>query len=479
MIGEHNYALLKKIKATWDSQYIFNPGKIIDTPAMNTFLRFETGKKSREIDTVFDFSSTKGFLRAIEQCNGSADCRKSSIMGGTMCPSFMATKDENTTTRARANLLREILSRSEKKNPFDNKELYKILDLCISCKGCKAECPSNVDMAKFKAEFLQHYYDANRISLRTRLIAYITQVNKLGMVLPSVFNAVVKSSFLSGLLKKMLGFASKRSIPAIYKMTLRCWAKKNSKKINIEKKFDKVYLFVDEFSNYNDVEVGIKAIKLLNKLGYEVVIPYHTESGRTFLSKGLVRKAKKLAETNVLKLKDIINEKTPLIGIEPSAILSFRDEYPDLVRKDMKEDAYKLATNCLLYDEFFIREAEKGNITSDVFTKNMLNIKLHGHCHQKSLASVLLTKKMLSLPENYHVEEIKSGCCGMAGSFGYEKEHYELSMKVGELMLFPYIRQSGKETIISAPGTSCRQQIKDGTGRTAFHPIEILYDALV
>ncbi|MCK9617139.1 MAG: FAD-binding protein [Lentimicrobiaceae bacterium] len=478
MIGEHNYALLKKIKATWDSQYIFNPGKIIDTPAMNTFLRFEAGKKTREIDTIFDFSSTNGFLRAIEQCNGSADCRKSSIMGGTMCPSFMATKDENTTTRARANLLREILSRSEKKNPFDNKELYKILDLCLSCKGCKAECPSNVDMAKFKAEFLQHYYDANRISLRTRLIAYITQVNKLGMVLPSVFNAVVKSSFLSGLLKKMLGFASKRSIPALYKMTLRCWAKKNNNKINIENKFGKVYLFADEFSNYNDVEIGIKAIKLLNKLGYEVVIPYHTESGRTFLSKGLVRKAKKLAETNVLKLKDIINEKTPLIGIEPSAILSFRDEYPDLVRKDMKEDAHKLATNCLLYDEFFIREAEKGNITSDVFTKNVLNIKLHGHCHQKSLASVLLTKKMLSLPENYHVEEIKSGCCGMAGSFGYEKEHYEFSMKVGELTLFPSIRQSGKETIISAPGTSCRQQIKDGTGRTAFHPIEILYDAL-
>lgn len=478
MIGEHNYALLKKIKATWDPQNMFNPGKIVSTPAMNTFLRFEAGKKTREIDTIFDFSSTKGLLHAVEQCNGSADCRKSSIIGGTMCPSFMATKDENATTRARANLLREILTHSLKKNPFDSKELYKIFDLCLSCKGCKAECPSNVDMARYKAEFLQHYYDANHIPLRTRLIAYITQINRLGMILPSVFNVVVKSPLLSGLLKKMLGFAPRRSIPALYKMTLRCWAKKTAGTRSGEKKFGKVYLFADEFSNYNDVEIGIKAIKLLNKLGYEVEIPSHTESGRTFLSKGLVRKAKKLAEVNVLKLKDIISEKTPLIGIEPSAILSFRDEYPDLVREDLKEDASKLAVNCLLYDEFIMREADKGNITSNAFTKQEINIKLHGHCHQKSLASVLLTKKMLSLPVNYHVEEIKSGCCGMAGSFGYEKEHYDLSMKVGELVLFPTIRQSENGTIISAPGTSCRQQIKDGTGNMAFHPIEILYDAL-
>ena len=215
------------------------------------------------------------------------------------------------------------------------------------------------------------------------------------------------------------------------------------------------------------------------KLGYRVVLPEHTISGRTFLSKGLIRKAKKIANKNVTLLKDIITDKTPLIGIEPSGILTFRDEYPDLVDKDLKEASIKLAKSALMFDEFIAQEIDKGNITKDQFTKEARKIRLHGHCHQKSIASTEPTKKMLSLPENYEVEEIKSGCCGMAGSFGYEKEHYELSMKVGELVLFPEIRKTDESAIIAAPGTSCRQQIKDGTGRKALHPVEILYDALV
>lgn len=480
MIGEKNYALLKELKKTWDPDNIFNPGKIIDTPAMNTSLRYKAGQVTREIDTIFDFSKDLGIMRAVEKCNGSGDCRKSEIIGGTMCPSFMATRDEKNATRARANTLREFLTHSKNDNPFDHKEIYEAMDLCLSCKGCKSECPSSVDITKLKAEFLQHYYDKNGIPLRTRSIAYITQLNKIGAIFPSFYNLLAKSKLFSGILKNILGFASKRSLPLLYKMTLRSWAKKNLKNINPGQNAKaKVYFFIDEFSEYNDTEIGIKAIKLLCALGYNVEIPNHCESGRTFLSKGLVRKAKKIANKNISLLKDVITFDTPLIGIEPSGILTFRDEYKELADKNNKDAAGSLALSSFMIDEFLVAEFEKGNFNKDIFTDKKTHIKLHGHCHQKSLASTEPTKEMLSIPQNYSVEEIKSGCCGMAGSFGFEKEHYELSMKIGEMVLFPEVRKTGEEIIISAPGTSCRQQIKDGTGRTALHPVEVLYDALM
>jgi Fe-S oxidoreductase len=441
----------------------------------------------RDIPTVFDFSESHGILRAAEQCNGSGDCRNTVITGRYMCPSYMAMKDENTTTRARANMLREFLTNSSKLNPFDHREIYEVMDLCLSCKACKSECPSNVDIAKLKAEFLQHWYDAHGISFRSRLIANITRVNELGSIAPALFNFVQKNKIISGISKKMLGFAPERNIPLLWSTTLRAWAAKQSSDPAYPKT---VYLFADEFTNFNDVEIGIKAVKLLNVMGYRVIIPDHTESGRTFLSKGLIRKAKKLANENVQKLKDIITDETPLIGIEPSAILTFRDEYPELVDASLKEAAVKLSKNCVMFDEFVVRAMpppqpspkqgrEDVRSLSDLFTDEERVIKLHGHCHQKALASVESTRKMLSIPVNYKVEEIKSGCCGMAGSFGYEKEHYEVSMKVGELVLFPEVRKASANMIIAAPGTSCRHQIMDGTGRKALHPIEVLYEALI
>jgi len=480
MIGEHNYQLLKDIKNTWDPNHIFNPGKITDTPNMNTALRFEQSTIEREIPTIFDFSYDRGILRAVEKCNGSADCRKTNIIGGIMCPSYMATLDENNTTRARANILREFLTHSPKKNPFDHKEIYDVMDLCLSCKGCKSECPSNVDITKYKTEFLQHYYDEHGISLRTRMIAHITQINRLGAIVPAVFNFFVTNSFTSYIAKFLLGFAPKRSIPALYKITLQNWFKKFEVQRNVAALTKgKVYLFADEFTNYNDTEIGIKAVKLLTQLGYQVELPKHIQSGRTYLSKGLLRKAKKIANTNVLMLKDLISEKTPLLGIEPSGILTFRDEYKELVDDALKPDAVRLASNSWMIDEFIAEEFEKGKIDKNLFSKENASIKLHGHCHQKSIASTVPTKKMLEIPENYKVEEIKSGCCGMAGAFGYEKEHYEVSMKVGELVLFPEIRKITENVLIAAPGTSCRHQIKDGTGRNAYHPIAILFDALI
>ncbi len=480
MVGKKNYALLKQIKQTWDHQHIFNKGKIVDTPPMNTSLRYVPGKETKRFDTVFDYSSTQGFMRLVEMCNGSGDCRKSHLAGGTMCPSYMATKDEDTTTRARANMLREILTNSTKKNPFDNKELYKVLDLCLSCKGCKSECPSNVDMAKLKAEFLQHYYDSNGIPLRTRLIAYITTINKIVSIWPGIYNWFNQNKLFSSFFKKIVGFANERNMPVLQRHTLRRWLRKNLENLNnmVRNPKSTVYLFVDEFTNFNDVPIGITTVKLLTRLGYFVKVVGHYESGRTFISKGLIRKAKKLAINNVTIYKSFINENSPLLGIEPSAILTFKDEYPDLVGSDLKKEAEKLAKNVFSIDEFLATQFEKGEINKDIFVSAHKEIKLHGHCHQKSVVSTSATKTMLSIPENYRVEEIKSGCCGMAGSFGFEKEHYELSMRVGELVLFPEVRKSSDDTIISAPGTSCRHQIKDGTGRTALHPVEVLFYAL-
>jgi FAD/FMN-containing dehydrogenase/Fe-S oxidoreductase len=471
MFGEEIYQLFKEIKKTWDPYNILNPGKITDVPPITQNLRFGLTNRYPEIPTFMDFSSTHGYLRAVEQCNGSGDCRKSEIIGGTMCPTYMATRDEDKSTRGRANILREFMHHSPEENPLIQKEIYQVLDLCISCKGCKGECPSNVDMAKIKAEFLQQYYDENGIPFRARLIAYLPRLGGLALSLRPVTNFFLKQPWINSL----IGFHPKRKIPGYSKQSLRSWASKHPGKSGLK---GKVYLFADEFTNYQESDIGIKAILLLNRLGYEVVIPKHRESSRTFLSKGLVREAQKIANDNVILLKEIISSKTPLIGIEPSTILTFRDEYPELVDPSLQEAAVELGKNALLFDEFFVREMEKGNITPNQFTTAKREIKLHAHCQQKAIASSLTTRQMLALPENYTVQEIKTGCCGMAGSFGYEKEHYELSIQIGEMVLFPEVRRSDESITITAPGTSCRHHIKDGTGRTAVHPIEVMYEAV-
>lgn len=472
MLGNHNYSILKTIKHTWDPYNVLNPGKITDTPSMVESLRYLIDEPYNTPDTTFHFPEKEGILYAAEKCSGSGDCRKSSLVGGTMCPSFMATRDEDKSTRARANILREFLTRSDKKNPFDHREIYEIMDLCLSCKACKSECPSNVDMTKLKAEFLNHYYKSHHIPFRTLIIAYLPRLYKLGKIFRPVTNYLTGTSVF----KSVIGFSVKRSIPGISEITLEKWA---AGKPAQKGKNGKVYLFADEFTNYNESEIGIKAVMLLTKLGYEVVIPKHRESGRTFLSKGMLDPAKRLATSNVLMLKDIVTAETPLVGLEPSAILSFRDEYPEMVNDDLRDAAALLASNAMLFEEFICREADKGLITPASFTKEKAKILLHGHCQQKAVASTVPTKRMLSLPENYSVEEIPSGCCGMAGAFGYEKEHYELSMKIGEMVLLPAVRNADADTIISAPGTSCRHQIKDGTGRKALHPVEVLYNAIV
>ncbi len=477
MIGQKNYALLCDLKATWDPQGILNPGKIVHTPKMNEFLRYSKDQKTNAFNTVFRFDETQGILRMAEKCNGSGDCRKSSLIGGTMCPSYQATRNEKDTTRARANILREFLSHSAKENKFDHEEIKQVMDLCLSCKGCQSECPSNVDVGKMKAEFLQHYYDANGVPLRAWAIGNISKLNALGAIFPPIANFMMTNGFTGGLLKRTLGVATKRSLPPLHATTFRKWFEKNKKELNKSNTGRKVQVFCDEFTNYNDVEIGMTFVRLLSKLGYRVEMPSHVESGRAYLSKGLVREAQKLAEKNVRLLKSLISAESPLVGIEPSAILSFRDEYPSLVPSELVEAAHELGKNALTIEEFFAREIATGALTSTHFTEAPKKIKLHGHCHQKSIAGIGPTQKVLSLPKNYQVETIPSGCCGMAGSFGYEEEHYAISMNIGELVLFPAIRNATAHEIVAA-GTSCRHQIKDGTGRVAKHPVEVLWEAL-
>ena len=477
MIGAHNYELIKQVKQTWDPNNIFNPGKIVNTPPMDTSLRYDAGQETKQYDTILDFSESQGFLRAAEMCNGSGDCRKSELSGGTMCPSYMATRDEKDTTRARANILREMLTRSDQENPFAHDEIKEVLDLCLSCKGCKSECPSNVDMGKLKQEWQYQYYKEKGVPFRNRLIGNFAGGMKLASAMPWGYKLAFSNKLTSSIAKSVIGFADGRSMPMLSKTTWGKWFKKEFKpSIKTPKKT--VFIFIDELINYNEAEIGITTVKLLDKLGYEVKYVPHALSARTFLSKGLLEEARELAKKNIAIFKGLITAENPLIGVEPSAILTFRDEYPDLVRGEEKEAALKIGENTFMVEEFLAKELDAGNIDASLFKEQKHLIKLHGHCQQKALSSLTPTKKILTALGKNEVHLIPSGCCGMAGSFGYEKEHFELSMKIGELVLFPTVRKQPKEVIIAAPGTSCRHQIKDGTGRKSMHPVEILWEGL-
>ncbi|MCX6214257.1 FAD-binding and (Fe-S)-binding domain-containing protein [Spirosoma sp.] len=488
MLGPENFQLCKDVKELWDPHNTFNPGKVVNTPPMNESLRSEADVVIPQPKTVFDFSKDGGLLELAEKCSGSGDCRKTEISGGTMCPSYMATRREHDTTRARANILRHFYSNTEKAVESDYEAVKDVLDLCLSCKACKAECPSSVDMTRMKAEFTQQHYREKGIPLRARLVGNFTKLMSLASIAPWTYNAIYNTPALRKAANRAIGFHPDRTMPELAKTTLNKWIKRRSEEPSGGKpgvsnssllaSHSSLLFFCDEFTNYNDVEVGQKAILLMQRLGYSVTIPEHVESGRTYLSKGLVDDAKAIAIRNVTLLKDLVTDDKPLVGLEPSAILTFRDEYPVLVPDELKEDAERIAKNVFLFEEWLAREADAGRIDRSLFTTDAQLVKVHGHCHQKALSSMIPVKKVLSLPKHYTVQLIPSGCCGMAGSFGYEAEHYDLSMQIGEMVLFPAVRQA-ETAIISAAGTSCRHQIKDGTGRKAQHPAEILFDALV
>ena len=471
MIGDYNYQILKRIKSAFDPNNIFNPGKIVDALPMDKNLRYDVDRSEPKINTLLDFSLSQGILREAEKCNGSGDCRKLPEFGGTMCPSYRATKNEKDTTRARANALREFLTTSDKNNKFNHDELKDVFGLCLSCKACASECPSSVDVAALKAEFQYQYQKENGFSFRNKFFAKATTYNKLGSKFSRLSNVVFQNKIISPVIKNTLGIHTKRSLPKFSKQF------KPQNNLKPKKSIKAIYLFVDEFLNYLESNILEDAFFLLSKLNYDIKIINHYESGRSFISKGFLEEAKDFSNKNVSIFKDKISSETPLIGIEPSAILTFKDEYLKLA--DDRVSAKLISENTFLIEEFIQQEIELGNITSSQFTAEAKTIKFHGHCYQKALANQKSSFDVLNLPKNYKVTIINSGCCGMAGSFGYEKEKFETSMKIGEQTLFPVIKKASKNILISANGTSCRHQIKDGTNVIAKHPITILKEALL
>ncbi len=476
MLGKENYERIKAIKNAFDPDHIFNPDKIVDAQPLDAHLRYTPDREEPELNTLMDFTDSQGILRAAEQCNGSGDCRKLPAAGGTMCPSYRATRNEKDSTRGRANVLREFLTHSPHKNKFNHKELKEVFDLCLSCKACASECPSNVDVAALKAEFEYQYKKENGSSLRTRAFAFNSYLNRFASVVPGITNGLYSGKLTGKFIKKTLEVAPQRSLPPLAKKTLRKRLK-SLRAFNPEKPIKTVYLFVDEFTNFLDAQIGEDAVILLQRLGYEVRTTAHAESGRSMISKGFLKEAAKVSDQNIKAFTNLVDAEHPLIGIEPSAILGFRDEYIRL--SDDAQQAKDLAKHVYIIDEFIAGEIKLGNITSKQFTTEAKQLKIHGHCHQKSLSGMEHTFAMLNLPDNYKPTLIPSGCCGMAGSFGYEQEHYELSMQIGEQTLFPAVRKAALETIIVAPGTSCRHQIKDGTQRQALHPVTVLRQALL
>ncbi len=489
MYGEQVYEMFRQLKKTWDPDGILNMGKIVDTPPMDQWLRYNAQLTVDDAQCTMHGDDWKDLMQRIERCNGAGDCRKSNLIGGTMCPAFKVSGEEIKTTRARANVLREKLTNDP--NALTSKEVAEVLDSCLACKGCKSECPSNVDMTRLRSEVLQMKYDQTGTPFRSWMVARMAMVERLGSLVPDIYNWFARTRWTSAVIKHIVRFAAERQIPTLCRHSMR-WLIAHDSPIHRfadSSSKGKVYLFADEFTNYQEAELGLKFAELVRALGYEVEVPKHVESGRAAMSKGCLHLAAKYAKKNVQLLVPIVNDETPLVGIEPSCILSFRDEYPRLMENgEWRMESEKLAKNSLLYDEWLMREVAKGNISAaDFASLQGTDIWLHGHCHQKALVGVEKTADCLRLT-GATVHVIPSGCCGMAGSFGYEKEHYQTSMAIGEMILFPTIRQavsvdSGQCTmhdkvVVCAPGTSCRQQIKDGTGVTALHPIEVLWQAV-
>lgn len=471
MYGNEVYQLMCDLKRTWDPDGVLNMGKIVNTPPMDSALRAQS--------TILHPQSTY-LLQRVERCNGAADCRKSQLIGGALCPAYKVSGDELMTTRARANVIREVLT--TQRHSWTNKDVQHQLDSCLACKSCLRECSSSVDMTRIRAELLQERYSRLGIPFRTWLIVHMPEIEAFGAKMPRLYNWCATNKLTSAIIKAIVGFDQRREIPRIEEIVPKGLNKKQktrNKKEDIEKKRN-VYLFLDEFTRHQEPQLAQDFITMLSALGYEVIIPKHAQSGRAAISKGCLKFARKQAIRNVNLLADIITNDAPLVGIEPSCILSFRDEYPDLVPPSLRDKAKALGNNALLYDEFLLREVEAGHIDKASFGPLQADIWLHGHCHQKALVGIEKTAALLRLIPQSTLHLIPSGCCGMAGSFGYEKRHYATSMAIGELVLFPTIRKLQKaKTIVAAPGTSCRQQIYDGTGVRALHPLQVLKQSVI
>ncbi len=473
MVGPKNYELFKAIKNLWDPKHIFNPGKIVFPDKMDEDLRYSENQAPFSTPTFLFFGKNENMLQAAERCNGSGDCRNPHTSGATMCPSYQASRNELDTTRARANVLREVLTNPANSNyPLDSLEVKEVLDLCLSCKACKRECPSSVDMAALKAEAMYQYQQKNGVSRRTVFFGNFHKSAGLATRFSFLANLILALKPIENFIKSHYSIAKQRSIPQFSRKRASKLIQKYGSSNSPE-----FVLYIDEFTEFQDAEIALAAAKLFQSLEFSFQVVY-TASGRAAISKSMLPLARECAHKAIEKLKPFIEKSIPIVGLEPSGILGFRDDFLKLVEPAQREIAKSLAQNALTFEEFLYRHIESGRIHSGQFTEMVENVHIHLHCHQKAMSHIKYSKAVLSLPKNYKVRAIPSGCCGMAGSFGYEKEHFEMSNKIGELVLFPHIREN-KDALIAAAGTSCRHQVKDGLKVRVYHPAEILLQALI
>ena len=473
--GRDLYALFRQVKQVFDPHNILNPGNIVDPPPMTENLRYGADYAVIPIREHLDFSLDMGFHRAVEMCNGAGVCRKKTT--GTMCPSFMVTREEEHSTRGRANALRAVLSGRLPPDELTSPRMYQVMDLCVECKACKAECPSSVDMAKIKFEFLAQYYQKHRVPLRTRLFADIARWSRWSSgALAPVVNRALKNGVIRWGLERFVGITRQRPLPEFARRPFTHWFRQRMTdgggRIGSD---ERVVLFNDTFNTYNEPQVAIAATEVLEAAGFQVILPGHKCCGRPMISKGLVNEARRAAQDTVNRLAPFAEQGLPIVGLEPSCLLTIRDEYLYLLPDDPWVKV--VAEHCYTFEEFIAGLADEGRLALE-FNGQPRHILLHGHCHQKALVGTGPSRRVLELPPGYTVTEVDSGCCGMAGAFGYEAEHYQLSMAMAERRLLPAVREQGDETLIAAAGVSCRQQIRHGSGRVARHPAEILRAAL-
>ena len=469
LFGPVLYDAFRQVKRVFDPKNLMNPGKIVDAPAITEFLRISPEYKAWQPETTLDFSEQGGFARAVEMCSGMGECRKK--LDGTMCPSYMGTLDEEHSTRGRANALRAVLSGKVPKEDFTGTRLHDVMDLCLECKACKAECPSNVDMAKLKYEFLDHYHRANGLPLRNRMFGGIERLNRIGSQFAPLSNWIVGSGWNRWLMEKLAGIDQRRPLPQFASVTFEDWF--GERKAEGEGAKGEVVLFHDTFNNFNTPHVAIAAACLLERLGYRVELVNKRCCGRPMISKGMLGEAKSNAAWNVDRLIEYTERGVPTVGLEPSCLLTLRDEYPDFLRTSQ---AKRVAENSFLLEEFLLREQSAGRVSLSFGTPGGKAL-LHGHCHQKALVGTAPTVAVLK-SAGFEVSEVDSGCCGMAGSFGFEKEHYDLSLTIGNRRLAPAVKAASAEVAVIAPGISCRQQIEHLTGRRAKHPAEVLWERM-
>jgi FAD/FMN-containing dehydrogenase/Fe-S oxidoreductase len=472
LFGPKLFAAFGEVKRLFDPEQLMNPGKVVDTPSPIEDLRYGPDYPGARVATYQDFTREEefagapdqGFLAAAEMCNGSGVCRKTAT--GTMCPSFMVTRDEEHSTRGRANALRLALTGQLPAGSLTSQRMWDVMDLCLMCKGCKAECPSNVDVAKLKVEFLAHYYAQHRPALGTTLMANVAWLNRLGSATAPLSNAIGMLPGAGQLAQWLAGVDSRRSLPHFSGKNFSRWFARHTPHSHAGRA-GRVVLLDDCLTSYCEPEVNQAAVRLLEHAGYAVERAGLWCCGRPFISKGLVEQGKSLARRNVGRLVEFVDQGLPILGAEPSCLLTLVDEYPDLFPSDATA---RVKQNSFLVDGWLAEQvaAGKAELSFDPLESTAL---LHGHCQQKALVGTTGTRRLLGLLPGLKVREVDSGCCGMAGSFGYE--HYDVSMAIGNRVLFPAVKNHSVG-LVTAPGFSCRHQIADGTGQTAIHPLSLV-----